>query len=148
VVLFLTCTIALNSFIIESCFSFLLNTGPRVKGPKTISEISVGAQKFSNVRLTCPIGWDPDDFFCPEYQEWSLPGKGTKYIESLEDTGSKCKKELVLFIFDVTENDEGTYTCDFFCTYRGTTKAAIDLKVFVPEMKPLTGIVRKLGGQM
>ena len=103
---------------------------------------------FSNVTLTCLIDWDPDDFYCPEYQNWSLPGNGTKYMESFEDTGSKCKKELVLFIFNVTKNDEGTYTCDFFCKDRDTTKAAIDLKVFVPMLKPVTGIVRKLDGHM
>ena len=100
------------------------------------------------MNLTCLIDWDPDDFYCPEYQKWSLPGNGTKYMETLEDTGSKCKKELVLSIFNVTENDEGIYTCDFICTYRGTTTAAIDLKVFDPVMTPVTGIVRKLDGQM
>jgi len=94
------------------------------------------------------IDWDPDDFYCPEYQKWSLPGNGRKYMETLEDTGSKCKKELVLSIFNVSKNDEGTYTCYFHCAYRSTTKATIDLKVFVPEMKPVTGIVRKLDGQI
>jgi len=116
-------------------------------GP-TITNQETSAEIFSNVNLTCLIDWDPDDFYCPEYQKWSLPGKGTKYVESLKDTDSKCKKELVLFILNVTENDEGTYTCYFFCTYRNTTKATIDLKVFVPVMKPVTGIVRKLDGQM
>jgi len=128
-------------------FLFLLNTGPKPIGP-TISKSETSEAIFSNVTLTCLIDWDPDDFYCPEYQKWSLPGNGTKYVESLEDTGSKCKKELVLSIFNVSKNDEGTYTCDFFCTYRDTTTAAIDLKVFVPLMKPVTGIVRKLDGQM
>jgi len=128
-------------------FLFLLNTGPKPIGP-TISNPEISAEIFSNVNLTCLIDWDPDDVYCPEYQKWSLPGNGTKYKESLEDTGSKCKKELVLSIFNVSKNDEGTYTCYFICTYRGNTTAAIDLKVFVPVMKPVTGIVRKLDGQM
>lgn len=129
---------------IGNCFFFLLNTGPIPEGP-TISDTEVSVRIFSNVNLTCLIDWNPDNPYCPEYQLWSLPRNGTKYNQSLEDTGSKCKKELVLSIFNVTENDEGTYRCDFFCKDRNTTKATIDLKVFA---QPTTGIVRKLYGQM
>jgi len=129
-------------------FLFLLNTGPKPIGP-TISDPEISAGMFSNVNLTCSINWNPDYIYCRrEDQKWSLPRNGTKYEQSLEDTGSKCKKELVLSIFSVSKNDEGTYTCEFICTYGGTTTATIDLKVFVPTMKPVTGIVRKVDGQM
>jgi len=119
------------------------NKGPTPKGP-TITDPEISARAFSNVSLTCLIDWDPDDHTCPENWSWylsaDLPITGEKYNESLEDTGSKCKKEFVLSIFNVTENDEGTYSCHVFCEDKNTTKAAIDLKVVVQLP---TGIVRK-----
>ena len=127
---------------------FLLNTGPKPKGP-TISDPEISASVFSNVNLACSIDWHPDYDDCPKDQLWylsaALPRTGKKYNQYLEDTGSKCKKELVLSIFNVTENDEGTYSCYYFCEGRHTTKAAIDLKVLVQSP---TGIVRKLYSQM
>ena len=137
---FSTCKIALNSVIIENVVSFLLNIGPEPIGP-TISEREVSAGIFSNVNLTCLIDWDPDNAHCPEYQKW-LPSNGTKYHQSLEDTGSKCKKKLVLSIFNVTKNDEGTYSCYFYCEYRNTTRAAINLRVLF-NVRPSTGNVYK-----
>ena len=141
---FLTCTIDLNSVIIENVVSFLLNIGPVPRGPNiSHSEISIGI--FSNFTLTCLIDWDPDNFYCQEYPEWLLPSNGTKYNESLEDTGSKCKKKLVLSIFNVTKNDEGTYSCYFYCKYGSTgavTRAAIDLRVLF-NVRPSTGNVYK-----
>jgi len=104
---------------------------------------------FSNVNLTCLIDWHPEYVVvhkCPADQSWylsreDLPTTGVKYRQYLEDTSSKCKKNLVLSIFNVTENDEGTYSCHFLCQGRNTTKAAIDLKVL---FQPPRGNVRKL----
>ena len=147
---FSTCTIALKSVIIENVVSFLLNIGPVPRGPNiSHSEISVGI--FSNFTLTCLIDWDPDNFYCQENPKWLLPSNGTKYNQSLEDTGSKCKKKLVLSIFNVTKNDEGTYSCYFYCKYGSTgaaTRAAIDLRVLF-NVRPSTGnVLRKRYGQM
>ena len=47
----------------------------------------------------------------------------------LKDTNSKCQKEYILSIFNVTEFDEGTYSCYWLCEYETLTRAAIDLKV-------------------
>jgi len=58
-----------------------------------------------------------------------LPESGEKYNVELKDTDTKCQKEFILSIFDVTESDEGTYSCHWLCEYENTTKAAIDLKV-------------------
>ena len=134
-------------------FPFLLNTGPIPKGP-TISAAEISARIFSNVNLTCLIDWHPDYAWddCPVNWTWQyfsedLPITGKKYKQhQIQDTGSKCKKEFVLSIFNVTESDEGTYSCLFICNYRNTTKAAVDLKVFVPP--PAIGIVRALYGQI
>ena len=47
----------------------------------------------------------------------------------IKDTGTKCQKEFILSIFDVTEDDEGTYSCHSLCEEENTIKAAIALKV-------------------
>ena len=59
----------------------------------------------------------------------SLPESGKKYNAELKDMNTKCQKEFILSIFDVTESDEGTYSCHWLCEYENPTKAAIDLKV-------------------
>ena len=56
--------------------------------------------------------------------------RGEKYKIVQKKTLSKCKTEFILSIFNVTENDEGTYSCHWLCEYKNTTKAAIDLKVY------------------
>ncbi|XP_078376646.1 uncharacterized protein LOC144659980 isoform X2 [Oculina patagonica] len=108
---------------------------PSFKSP-TISSPEVLARTFSNVSLTC---WVDSDDLCPEHLFWRfndnpshLPESGEKYKVEVMETHTKCKKEFILSIFNVTENDEGTYSCHWECEYENTTKAAIDLKVFVP----------------
>ena len=87
----------------------------------------------SNVSLSCWIDWDD---YCPTELLWKfndrpepLPECGKKYNVELKDTNTKCHKEFILSIFDVTESDEGTYSCHWLCEYENPTKAAIDLKV-------------------
>jgi len=58
-----------------------------------------------------------------------LPESGKKYKVELKDTKTKCQKEFILSIFEVTESDNGTYRCYSLCEYEDTASAAIDLKV-------------------
>ena len=95
--------------------------------------MEIRTPKSSNASLSCWIDWDD---YCPEALHWKfndkpepLPESGKKYNVELKDTNTKCQKEYILFIFDVTESDEGTYRCHWLCDYENATRAAIDLKV-------------------
>ena len=93
---------------------------------------------FSNISLTCRID---DDGTCPQGLFWFLDNKttpledGEKYKIEERETHTQCKIDFILTIFNVTENDEGRYSCHWVCEYEETKKAAIDLKVFV-ELSP------------
>ena len=107
-----------------------------MKSP-TINSSEIVASKSSNANLTC---WFDYDYSCPDNSSWHLndnldplPRKGPKFKVEEKDTHTKCKKEFILSIFNVTESDEGTYSCHLHCEYENTTKAAIDLKVFDPQ---------------
>ena len=74
--------------------------------------------------------------YCPEELHWKfndkpepLPKSGKKYNVKIKGTGTKCQKEFILSVFNVTEDDEGTYSCHWLCEEENTIKAAIDLKV-------------------
>lgn len=110
----------------------IYNTGPLPESPTIVSP-EVPVSKSSNVNLTCLVdyGWT-----CPQRLFWylnnnsaPLPESGGKYEVEVKDTHGKCKKKFILSIFNVTENDEGTYNCHSHCKYRDPMKAAIDLKV-------------------
>ena len=118
----------MDEFIIFYSFK----TGPLAKGPTNHSS-EISTRKSSNVSLSC---WIDYDNYCPEQLLWKFNDKpeplsesGKKYKVELKDTDTKCQKEFILSIFDVTEGDEGTYSCYWLCEYENTTKAAIDLKV-------------------
>ena len=114
----------------------MFNTGNSGKIPTvTLSEIA--ANISSNVSLSCWIDYDCDDYYPPELlwkfnnEPEPLPESGKKYKVELKDTHTKCQKELLLSIFNVTENDQGIYKCHQLCE-SVNLKAVIDLKVFAP----------------
>ena len=107
------------------------NTGRRPQSPTMVSRKDP-ASNSSNVNLACLIdyGWP-----CPQRLFWNLnnnsehlPESGEKYKIQVKDTQSKCKREFILSIFNVTEHDEGTYSCHWRCE-NSDLHAAIDLKV-------------------
>lgn len=109
----------------------LIYVCPRPQSP-TMVATKDPASKSSNVNLACLIdyGWA-----CPQRLFWNLnnnseplPESGEKYKIQVKDTQSKCNKEFILSIFNVTEHDEGTYSCHWRCR-NSDLKAAIDLKV-------------------
>ena len=77
------------------------------------------------------MDWDDH---CPGELLWKfndkpLPESGKNYNVELKDKNSKCQKEFILSIFNVTESDEGTYHCHWLCEHENPTGAAIDLIV-------------------
>ena len=109
------------------------NAGPLPKGPTTDS-LEVLAAKSFNATLSCWIDFDRHDFpLCSV--DWYLNDnkvplkRGEKY-KRFETETSRCKKEFILSIFNITENDRGTYSCHWICEFQNNTKAAVDLKVY------------------
>lgn len=90
---------------------------------------------FSNVNLSCWIDWDD---YCPHNLSWHLNNNpaalnesNKKYKVEVKPTRSLCKREFVLSIFNVTETDEGTYSCRWDCDSEDTLEAAIALNILV-----------------
>jgi len=122
---------AKNSFSEVSVSLQLIYVCPRPGSPTVVSG-KESESKSSNVSLACLIdyGWA-----CPQRLFWTLNNtahlseRAEKYEIQVKDTQSKCKKEFILSIFNVTEHDEGTYSCHWQCKYSGSMEAAIDLKI-------------------
>jgi len=116
----------------------LFNTGTISRKIQTVTSSEIAANVSSDVSLSCWI--DFVQYYCPHELLWKfndeeepLPASGKKYKVELKDTNSKCQKEFILTIFDVTESDKGNYSCHWLCEYESTTSAAIDLKVVGPQ---------------
>jgi len=112
----------------------LFNAGTIARKIRAVTS-SIAANISSNVSLSCWI--DFVQYYCPHELLWKfndkpepLPESGKKYKVELKDTNSKCQKEFILSIFNVTESDKGTYSCHWLCDYKSNTSAAIDLKVY------------------
>jgi len=103
--------------------------------PRTVPSIKpkeVLASQSSNESLSCWIGSDNN---CPQKWFWTFndkPVSGKKYNVELKDTNARCKKELTLSIFNVTESDEGIYSCHWHCD-QDRKEAVISLSVFIQK---------------
>lgn len=109
-------------------------SGPRSKGPTIDSTPEVLAKTFSTVILTCLSDTSEG---CPTQLIWhnnTAPVERSKkyHIEQMT-MRSKCKLQSILSIFNVTEDDEGNYSCNWDCDSRVATT---HLKVF---FDPQTG---------
>jgi len=109
--------------------NFLLHSGPQPKSLTIVSAPEVLARTFSTVNLTCLS--DVHDK-CPKQLTWrnetALLKNDTKYQIEQKKTRSKCKLQSILYIFNVTEDEEGNYSCNWTCN---SQVAGIHWKVFV-----------------
>ena len=103
-----------SRYSLKKSFLTHFNTGPLAKGLVNHS-LEIRTPKSSNVSLSCWIDWDN---YCPQELLWKfndkpepLPESGNKYNAELKNTNTKYQREFVLSIFDVTQKDEGTYSC-------------------------------------
>ena len=77
---------------------------------------------YNNVTLKCLVEIDPDN--CAAYSmkfQWffnnsSTPlTSGEKYDTQKRTTNCRCKKDFILTIANVTDDDEGKYKCQWIC---------------------------------
>ena len=95
------------------------NTG-LTPGAPNISSPQGSVTAYSNVSLKCEVGVRPS--LCAHNSlRWYFnnnPGKlksGEKYIIRERKTNTRCKKDFILTIVNVTEADEGKYKCEWLC---------------------------------
>ena len=131
-----------NDFqIIFAYYIFLsFNTG-LFPGVPHISSPQVSVRAYSNVSLKCEGGVRPSDCWDNSLQ-WYFNNSvklesGQKYDIQERTTSTKCKKDFILTIVNVTEADEGGYKCQWLCDkyYPSQSKSStIQLKVYPPSV--------------
>ena len=76
---------------------------------------------YNNVSLKCLVEIDPDNCEDSMKFQWffnnsSTPlTSGEKYDIQERKTNSRCKKDFILTIDNVTDDDEGKYKCQWIC---------------------------------
>ena len=116
----------------------VLNTGPSDDSPVPESR-ETHAAAFTHSILKCLVDSELD------YGEecdlrWYLNNKSLpsveKYKTELKKDHSRCKYAFILTILNVTDNDEGTYSCHMFCEWDKweSTSASIELHVYPREI--------------
>ena len=116
------------------------NTGLLPKAPQ-INSLEVFKTAYLNVRLKCRVGVSPSN--CDDNSlQWYFNNSsvklksGEKYDIQERTTNTKCKKDFILTIVNVTEADEGKYKCQWLCEedYPSLSRSSIiQLKVFPPS---------------
>ena len=92
----------------------------------------------SNVTLKCEVGVQPSDCYDSSLQWYFNKNSvklesGQKYDIQERTTNTRCKKDFILTIDNVTEADEGGYKCQWLCDkyYPSQSKSStIQLKVY------------------
>ena len=126
------------------------NTGFLPKAPQRSSP-TVSVTASSNVSLKCEVGVRPSDcrdnslgwYFNNSSGELKF---GEKYNIQERKTNTRCKKDFILTIVNVTEADEGMYECKWLCEkdYPSFSRSSIiQLKVYPPEEGTDTPVVSK-----
>ena len=116
------------------------NTGFWPKAPQ-ITSPPVSVTAYSNVSLKCEVGVRPSDCWDNSLQWYfnNSSGKlesGEKYDIQERETNTRCKRDFILTIVNVTDADEGKYKCQWLCDeyYPSTSRSSIiQLKVFPPS---------------
>ena len=126
------------------------NTGFVPKAPQ-ITSLEVSKKAYLNVRLKCRVGVSPSN--CDDNSlQWYFNNSsvklksGEKYDIQERTTNTKCKKDFILTIVNVTDADEGKYKCEWLCENDDPSfsrSSIIQLKVYPPEEGTDTPVISK-----
>ena len=141
-----------NDFqIIFARFVFLSSdTGLQSKAPQISSPV-VSVTAYFNVSLKCLVSVRPSDCWDNSLQ-WYFNNSsvklksGEKYDIQERTTNTKCKKDFILTIVNVTDADEGKYKCEWLCENNDPSfsrSSIIQLKVYPPEEGTDTLVISK-----
>ena len=109
-----------NDFqIIFAHHIFLSSNTGFTPGAPNISSPQGSVTAYSNVSLKCEVGVKPS---CSDNSlQWYFNKSPVKFkfVEKYDvqerTTNTKCKKDFILTIVNVTDADEGKYTCKWIC---------------------------------
>ena len=127
-----------NDFqIIFAHHIFLSSNTGFTPGAPNISSPQGSVTAYSNVSLKCEVGVMPiacgDNSLQWYFNNSSVKLKsGEKYDIQERKTNTKCKKDFILTIVNVTDADKGKYKCEWLCKNvdPGSSKSSIiQLKV-------------------
>ena len=130
----------------------VLNTGLADYSP--VIESRAHAIVFTNNTLKCLVDSQLDYEGDECYLRWyfnniSLPSV-EKYKMELKKDHSRCKYAFILTILNVTDNDEGTYSCHMFCELGNwkNTSASIELLVYPQQTGERLFFISILGNSL
>ena len=138
-----------NDFqIIFAHHIFLSSNTGFTPGAPNISSPVVSVTAYSKVSLKCEVGVRPacDDNSLQWYFNNSSLNSGEKYDIQENTTNTKCKKDFILTIVNVTDADEGKYKCEWLCENDDPSfsrSSIIQLKVYPPEEGTDTPVISK-----